>query len=245
MIDGTAVKEIAERFRAPQEIAGFVAVPPGWMVHDKDSLLKPATPTALSLYSLGAVRDYLKENRDGLDLAKVAVHVVSPQIVRVVSHLGLTARHRETYVEATALNLTDNFLGKAIAIEEFIVGLQTRFAHTDDRAAVLRLIGNVKHEKAATATDDGVTQTVTAKTGIVLAADAAVPNPVNLTPFRTFREVTQPSSLFVLRVHGGGNLGNMSVGLHEADGGAWRLTAIDKVRDWLRAELPTGVAVLA
>lgn len=244
-MDGTAVKEFAERFRAPQEIAGFIATPAGWTVQDKDSLLKPATPAALSLYSLGAVRDYLKANRDGLDLTKVVAHVVSPQVVRVASHLGLTARHREVYVEATALDLTDNFLGRAIAIEDFIVGLQTRFAHTEDRAAVLRLIGNVKHEKAATATDDGVTQTVTAKTGIVLASDAAVPNPVSLTPFRTFREVMQPSSLFVLRVQGGGSLGNMSVGLHEADGGAWRLIAIDAVRDWLRAELPPEVAVLA
>lgn len=244
-MDGTAVKELAERFRGPSLVEGFIAAPNGWNLLDPDSLLKPPTPTELGVYSLSAVRDYIKANRDAAILDKLTVHVVSPQIVTVNGPLFGITRHRETFVKATAQNLTDNFIGKSVAIEEFIVGLQTRFAHTDDRAAVLRLIGNVKHEKSATAADDGVTQTVTAKTGIVLAQDAAVPNPVSLTPFRTFREVTQPSSLFVLRVQGGGNLGHMTIGLHEADGGAWRLTAIERVRDWLRTELPPEVAVLA
>jgi hypothetical protein len=35
------------------------------------------------------------------------------------------------------------------------------------------------------------------------------------------------------------------VTLHEADGGAWRLKAIEDIRLWLTAQLPETVAVLA
>jgi hypothetical protein len=70
-----------------------------------------------------------------------------------------------------------------------------------------------------------------------------VPNPVRLAPFRTFRDVfEQPESAFVLRVKKTPTL--PEVGLFEADGGEWRLTAIDRVRAWLVGRLPTDVAVL-
>lgn len=246
-MNGDAVKELAQRLRGPQEIGnGFLTAPNDWKLVDPFALIAPG-PTAdpLAVYSLGALREYVKVNRDTLDLGTLVVHVVSPQIVRLSGPLQARARNRESYVQATALNLTDGFLGKFMAIDDFIVGLLTRFADSNDRAAVLKLFGNVKHETVKTSQDDGVTQTVSAKTGVVLAADVAVPNPITLVPYRTFREVTQPSSLFVLRVNAGRPGGLPEVGIFEADGGAWRLTAVDRVRDWLTEALPDTVAVLA
>lgn len=245
MMNGEAVKELAERFRQPMEIGDVIAVPAGWGLHDPESLIKPGpTPDALKVYSLGALRDYLKNNRDGLPLDKLVVHVVSPQIVRLLGPIQERARNREAYVEATATNLTDNFLGTFMAHETFIVGLQTRFIVDENCRAVLKLIGNIKSEKVATSADDGYTQTVSAKAGVVLQTEASVPNPVGLTPFRTFREVRQPSSLFVLRAKQGHAGGLPEVGLFEADGGAWRLDAVEAVYGWLKHELPDTVAVL-
>lgn len=244
-MDGEAVKELARRFRGPEiiEQCGIVALPHGWALSNTDTV-PPALPEALGVYTLGAVRDYLNANRDALALESVAVHVVSPQVVRVVSRLGDLARKREEYLQATANNLTDGFLGKFMLIDEFIVGLQTRFEDSPTRADVLKLFGTVKHEGVKTLADDGVTQTVTAKAGVVLANDVAVPNPVTLTPYRTFREVRQPPSPFALRVNGS-TTGALSVGLFEADGGAWRIAAVEAVRGWLAAELPPTVAILA
>lgn len=245
-MNGDAVKELATRFRGPQEIGGAVAVPADWKLVDAAGIVA-ASPTAepLAVYSLGAVRDYLKANRDEIDLGRVIIHVVSPQIVMVSGPIIERARNRESYVKATALNLTDGFLSKFMALDEFLVGLQVRFAASDDRASVLKLLGNVKHETVKSAIDDGVTQVVQARAGIALVSDVAVPNPITLTPFRTFREVTQPSSLFVLRVNSGRVGGLPEVGLFEADGGAWRLTAVDLIRDWLGESVPDGTAVLA
>lgn len=244
-----AVKELAEQFRTP--VDGFngtnvIGVPNDWKLVDPAGIVA-AGPTAepLAVYSLGALRDYLIANRDALTLKRLIVHVVSPQIVTVSGPIQERARNRESYLKATALNLTDGFLGKFMTLEEFLVGLQVRFTADGDRAKVLQLLGNVKHETVKTALDDGVTQVVQARAGVALVSDVAVPNPITLTPYRTFREVTQPQSLFVLRVNAGRSGGLPEVGLFEADGGAWRLTAVDRIRDWLAEAVPEGVAVLA
>ena len=244
-MDGAAVKELATRFRGPQELNGFILRPTDWVAEDPQALIKPGPDAeALEVSTLGAVRDYVRANRDSLALNTLVAHVVSPQIVRLSGPLQARARNRESYIEASAVNLTDAFVGRFIPIDEFIVGLQTRFIDTAPRASVLKLFGTVKHEGVKTLADDGVTQTVTAKAGIVLSSEVAVPSPLLLTPFRTFREVLQPESLFVLRVNGA-TAGTLTAGLFEADGGAWRLVAVDRVRDWLKLELPETVAVLA
>ena len=80
---------------------------------------------------------------------------------------------------------------------------------------------------------------------MALVSQVAVPNPVLLTPYRTFRDIVQPASLFVVRVKAGPSGGLPQVGLFEADGGAWKLTATDRLKVWLTEALPTDVAVLA
>lgn len=244
-MNGDAVKELAEQFRRPVELEGFILRPNDWLVDDPESLVKPG-PTAKTLVvsTLGAVRDYLEENRDGLDLKTVAVHVASPGVVHVIGPLG-RARVREVFVQAQSQDLIDGFLGKFMPLEEFVIGLQVRFAEADDRKRILGLLSNVKHETVKTALDDGVTQVVQARAGVALVSDVAVPNPVLLCAYRTFRDIVQPSSLFVLRVQSGKAGGLPEAALFEADGGAWRLTAIERVRTWLTENLPADMAVLA
>ena len=55
---------------------------------------------------------------------------------------------------------------------------------------------------------------------------------VPLRPFRTFQEVEQPESEFLLRMDEEGN-----IGLFEADGGMWKLTARQTVKAFLEAKL--------
>lgn len=245
-MDGAAVEQIAGLSKKPMELGGFLFRPNDWTVADPAALVQ-AGPLAksLSVWSLGAVRDYLKENRDSLPLDKIAVHVASPSVIHVLGPLAGTARTREQFVEAVCSDLMKDFLGKFMTLEDFLIGLQVRFADADDRKRVLALLSNVKHETVKTAMDDGVTQIVQARAGVALVSDVAVPNPVLLVPYRTFRDVVQPSSLFVLRVQAGHAGGLPQVGLFEADGGAWRLSAIERVKDWLVTSLPAGVSVLA
>jgi hypothetical protein len=100
-------------------------------------------------------------------------------------------------------------------------------------------VGNIKEENVRQTGDDGVTQTVTAKSGIARVEDVSVPNPVHLAPFRTFREVSQPLSPFVLRMKQGREGGLPTVALFEADGGKWKLDAIQFIRDYLAGKIET------
>ena len=89
--------------------------------------------------------------------------------------------------------------------------------------------------------DDGVSQKVTVNAGVVKAADVIVRNPVTLVPFRTFREVEQPESPFVLRVDE-----NANAALFTGDGSAWKLEAVARVGEYLRKNLEgTNVIVIA
>ncbi len=245
-MNGDAVKELAAGLRRPVELGGFLFKPPDWVVKDPASLIE-AGPLAktLGVSTLGSLRDYLAANKDALALDRLVVHVVAANVVQVLGPLDGRARVRETYLHATAADLTAGFLGKFMSLEEFLIGLQVRFADADDRKRLLALLSNVKHESVKTALDDGVTQVVQARAGVALVSDVAVPNPVLLCAYRTFRDVVQPSSLFVLRVQAGRSGGLPEVGLFEADGGAWTLQAIARVREWLIGALPPGLAVLA
>lgn len=233
-MDGAAVEQLVGLSRKPGMVGDFIVSPNDWSVMDPASLVKPG-PTAktLGVSTLGSLRDYLAANRDKVDVNAIVVHVVSPTSVHVLGPLDARARVRETFLSAACVDMTDGFLGKFMSLEEFLVGLQVRFADADDRKRVLGLLSNVKHETVKSALDDGVTQIVQARAGVALVSDVAVPNPVLLCAFRTFRDVVQPSSLFVLRVQSGRQGGLPEVGLFEADGGAWRLTAVERVKGWL------------
>ena len=89
----------------------------------------------------------------------------------------------------------------------------------------------------STLADDGVTQSVTARVGIAKLGEAELPNPIRLTPIRTFPELDQPSSLFVLRVRSGAaGSGLPLAALFESDGGAWQNEAIRAACDWLHTK---------
>ncbi|MEB9776454.1 hypothetical protein P4K25_31445, partial [Bacillus cereus] len=62
--------------------------------------------------------------------------------------------------------------------------------------------------------------------------NAKVPNPVQLSPYRTFVEVEQPESKFVFRMREGARCG-----LFEADGGAWKLEAMNNIKEYLKEAL--------
>ncbi len=80
--------------------------------------------------------------------------------------------------------------------------------------------------------DDGLAQTVTLKSGSGSLARVELKEIVNLRPYRTFADVMQPMSMFKLRVRRNGGLA-----LFEADGGRWRLEAMDNVRHELEFRL--------
>lgn len=160
------------------------------------------------------------------------VHVVSPTMVKLYSRLDIN-RERE-YVATSVAMLPELRFGTYTDQESFCIGLQSKFISNEDRELLLKFAGTVQKGTIAEYGDDGVTQKATIKTGIASTSDAIVPNPVTLKPYRTFLEVEQPESKFVFRMK---DLNGVQCALFEADGGAWKIEAMQRIKDYLQESL--------
>lgn len=117
-------------------------------------------------------------------------------------------------------------------LEQAVIELRSRFVPGEGVDYLLDLISRVNKENGVTTTDNGVSQTVEARSGVSLKMMVTIKPRVMLTPYRTFLEVEQPTSEFLLRLNDDGE-----VGLFEADGGIWTLTAKDRIAAYFEAEL--------
>lgn len=162
------------------------------------------------------------------------VHVKSPTRVRLYSGL-MEERDREVLFEAEALTPCFKY-GEEYHQEAFLVALQACFEKNDDRESVSVLASNIVNAQKSTYSDDGISQQAVIKTGITSKGAAIVPNPVLLVPYRTFMEVEQPASNFVFRLSEGRD-GVPVFKLVEADGGRWKVAAMDNVYNYLKDAL--------
>lgn len=200
-------------------------------------LVKAPLPAALKVRSLTGLVDYLKSDFDKQfkqDL-RLLIHIESPTVVSVLS-ITNENESRTTFIEATA-QLPEFRYGNFYDVEEFIIALQAKFCVNQSRSDILRLVGNIKEENVRQVGDNGISQAVTAKTGVATVDTVVVPNPVYLAPYRTFIEVSQPESAFVFRMQNGPR-----AALYEADGGAWKNDAMKRIADYLLQELADEVA---
>lgn len=124
-----------------------------------------------------------------------------------------------------------------------IIELRSRFIPTEDSEYLVDLISRINNEQGVQSNDNGVSQVVVTKQGVTLMGAETVKPRLSLQPFRTFREVNQPESDFILRLNEGG-----SVGLFEADGGIWKMEAKDNIKAYLEEhlhdEVESGVVIV-
>ncbi|MEG1186121.1 MAG: hypothetical protein RSD63_10880 [Eubacterium sp.] len=207
----------------------------GKMEYSKNKLypILPLRPKPLETKSLSSIVDYLTKNVDSNKPDNILIHVVDEETVKVYSRIAYYARDRENYIEATAplpAITFNHFMDR----EAFNIMLQSCFKNLGDREVVLRVIGSISIDQSTgvEVEDDGVTQNVEAKAGAVLKTKVTVPNPTKLAPFRTFTEIEQPTSEFVLRINK-----EMKVALFTADGGAWKQEAMKNIKAFLQGKL--------
>ena len=199
-------------------------------------VLLPPVET-LKLTSLNSLISYIKGNMDKWTI-KLAIHIVDHRTVRLISELN-DDFNRDVIIEVNAVMPDQVRYGSFYSTEDFNIILQSRFQRTDDRDLLLKFTGPIKEEKVKSTGDDGISQAVTIKTGITSVGNAVVPNPVTLAPYRTFLEIKQPESTFIFRMKDG-----PEAALFEADGGAWKLDAVNSIAVYLKEQLP-DIEILA
>lgn len=172
----------------------------------------------------------------------VTLHVSAYNQVSVISgHVG-PAYDRHVYATAKPESIRfafDTWVGH----ESFMIGLLSLFVQDGEMRRFQELAGSLTADEIRTVVDNGITQEVTAKAGVAQKERVTIPNPIRLAPFRTFMELAQPSSLFVFRVRQNPATKVLECALFEADGGAWKLDAMDRVVAWLRGALPEAVVL--
>ena len=116
--------------------------------------------------------------------------------------------------------------------ESMMITLKSKFVETPELLELIKLLGSITEENSATVSDDGFTQSAVVRKGIAMKENKVINPIIRLKPRRTFIEVEQPESEFLLRLREGAQ-----VALFEADGGAWKLEARKNIADYLRDNL--------
>jgi len=188
-------------------------------------------PDTLTLQSLDALVKLVQT-----EAAKTA----EPLYITIPNHLTVRcfgqpdagARYfRQVYYEAEATNVPGWDETVQMGFEEAQIALRTRFQETQDTQYALRLLSEITTGAKITFNDNGVATTVVTKKGIDLQANEAIRPIIRLKPYRTFQEVEQPESIFLIRVNERG------ISFTEADGGMWKLKARQTVKTFLEDKL--------
>jgi len=247
--DGTFVKELKGAIATPAMVTVSgkerIFAPAGYA----DCTPKQATITPLAVHTLTGLVDYVRENRDGIVLGACLVHVVDHAGVDILHQLEEEEHffRRHTFLRAgTELVGGEPFrFGEYQDAESFFVGLQSMFVATPARDEILKLVASIRENQVRETVDSGVSQAVNTASGVVLVGSTQVPNPVMLAPYRTFREIEQPASLFILRLKAAPAGDKPLCALFEADGGGWRLAAIQGIKEYLAGQIGNLIAIIA
>ncbi len=248
-MDGTAVQavtDLAQQACEPTEINGQHFVPCSM----QQIVEQVFQPDALQVHSLTGLTSYIEANRDELKLESLIAHVVSPTRVELIGAIEPIRQQRSVHAVAIVGDPKDVCIGWQLP-DEFTIMVKTGcVAGAGDIDAVIRMAGNIKREQSVDVKDDGMSQSVESRAGVTIVERTDVPNPVTLAPYRSFREVTQVESPFLIRFQQGDHYANhdseaVVCRLFECDGGSWQNDARELVADYLRSELPDGVVVIA
>lgn len=212
-------------------------------VYTDKPLHLPEMPTIETLRTdnLSSIVNFIKhawdaDLHDMDDTVQKIIHVEDAGKVNLYSSVCNECMDRQKFMTAEWAGNKFPF-GQFMDAEKFNILLQTCFMETDDLKVIQQVVGNLRDEAVQNYGDDGVSQSVTIRTGIATVGQVRVPSPAKLRPYRTFLEVEQPASLFILRMREGGQCA-----LFEADGGLWRETARKNIRNYFEYELEKMVS---
>jgi hypothetical protein len=244
-MDGTFVSEIVLQSAKPciVDVEGRrrLLCPDKW----RDATPKQSEVEPLNIGTLTGLVDYLAADVDALTPDHFFVHIVDHGTVKLVARVeeeDKQFRRLVFLVASTDLVGAAPFLfNEYLDADRFTVGLQTGFLPTEQRKDLLTLVASIRENDVRETVDNGVSQQVKVAGGVVLVGMTKVPNPVTLRPFRTFREVEQPASLFALRLRVARDGEKPQLALFQADGGAWKLEAVQAIKAFLTGKIQVPI----
>lgn len=188
------------------------------------------SPEVFGTKSLAGIVELINQEHEHKRLNNIIIHVAEPTEVCVFSVLREDLGRFQLY--SAVADLPAQKFERYMPLEEAIIRLKSTFVQTENRDDLIKLLGNIKEENVRTSSDDGISQTVAAKTGIATVSNVTLPPIIKLAPYRTFIEAEQPEGEFLLRLQNG-----PQAALFEADGGAWKTQARKNIREYFLDKL--------
>ncbi len=168
-------------------------------------------------------------------------HVKSPTEVDIIS-MGVDKHSRRTtYASAdVGVHCSQFDYGRGYSMEQFIVELQASFQLTDNRNKLINAVSRVSTKAESTIEDDGISQTVSGKAGVLLESKMELPNPIKLIPFKSFPEIEIPEESFVFRVSKN-HRDYVEFKLFNSSSMAWELDCVQQIKKFLRENTSSKV----
>lgn len=243
MMDGSAVKEIAALEDASKTI----------MVDGKTfsrETFRPVyhdpRPAALAGSTLSGLVDYMRENREKIDLEACMLFIESPSRVSLIERFGGESKARTIlFVAELDQHLPEFPFNSFLSVEDFIIKARALIVPGTSLDGMISLVSRVTEQNSIVALDDGISQEVQVKKGVSgsMAYGETTKGVYSLAPWRTFRECSQPESFFILRLKATQD-GLPRAALFDAEGGSWRLAAVASIKEYLEEHF-SGVPVIA
>ena len=186
-------------------------------------------PKCIELTGLDSICKLVRNEAEHIGL-QIFVQVKDYKSVSVFTELD--ADEDRLYLYKCCADTPEVTMGYFMDYEKAVIELRSLYIPNDGTKYLLQLLGSISNESKVTTTDNGVTQRVEAKSGIALSSMVAIEPRVKLQPFRTFVEVAQPESEFLLRINDRGQ-----IGMFPADGGVWKLEATRNVAAYFEDKL--------
>lgn len=159
------------------------------------------------------------------------IHVCTESSVMCFSKVIEPWKSRHCYVHSSPIKIEGFQFSQRLSIEESIIEIYSKFVDNEDKKLLIDFLSSIRGEEVVASEDDGISQHVTTSNKIGRLENTKIRPLVNLRPYRTFNEIEQIESRFLLRLFPvEKKLPNVT--LFETDGGLWRNKAIKSIARW-------------
>ena len=193
-------------------------------------------PSTLKLNSLDALVKLVKTEASEMD---------TPLYITIPDHMTVRCfgqpneeeqYYRQVYYETAATDVPGCGEKNTLGFEEAQIALRTRFQETSDTLYAMKLVSDISLGAKVIYNDNGIATTITTQKGVALQTNEQIRPLVKLRPYRTFQEVEQPESIFLIRVSDRG------ISFIEADGGMWKLATRETIKRFLEERMQQEVS---
>lgn len=193
-------------------------------------MIRPPTSPTFQFHTLTALVNWIEINEVDEELFIV---VSEPNQVVCCGLLNELHFQRNVYAASKTFEQKSFPFDRYMSIEEFIICAQARLIPTPARAKLIQAVSNIRGTDVVSSIDDGISQEVSVSNKIGRLENVKIEPLIKLAPYRTFSEIEQPESGFILRMRQV-EKGLPQVALFTTGDTSWKNSAILSIRDWLK-----------